>query len=74
VYRIDPTAFGEQYRFPDNEVFVNPESGYVERVEHNRVYWDGELLGDGYSMGEFSRHDDIGTLNLDQFDVIDSPI
>ena len=75
VYRIDPEAFDETEVYPDNEVFVDPETGYVVRVEHDRAYTsEGELLTDGYGIAEFTRHGEIGTLNLGQFDVIDSPV
>jgi hypothetical protein len=72
VYRIDPEAFSDDMEFPENEVFVSPETGYVRRVEHNRTSFDGQA-NNGYGMAEFTRHDEIDSLNLEQFDAIESP-
>jgi len=75
VYNINFDAIEvDNKTYPDNEVYVDPETGRTVRVDTGRTVPDGEVAPEGFSISEFTGYDEHDELDFGDIPNIGSPV
>ena len=75
VYDVSIDVLGSHY--PDSKAYVDPETGYVVRVEHHRLDGINSRFSDGtdsYEMVEFFDHNEVNELDIEYIESLTDPI